>query len=72
MSLRGGLSPVLLMCSYAPSHLYSNRVVIQKSKVNESTPKKYDTKEFSFLCLPTLIYCIVIVSVGTPQQWTDY
>jgi hypothetical protein len=32
------------------SHLYSNRDVIQKSKAKNTTPKKYETKEFSFLC----------------------
>jgi hypothetical protein len=40
------------------SHLYSKRNVIQKSKVKKITPKKYETKEFSFLCLPILNYCI--------------
>jgi hypothetical protein len=42
---------------------WSFRTVIQKSKVKKITPKKYGTKEFSFLCLPNLNYCIVIVSV---------
>jgi hypothetical protein len=45
------------------SHLYSYRDVIQKSKPKEMTPKKYETTEFSLLCLPILNYCIVIVSV---------
>jgi hypothetical protein len=25
-------------------------------------PKKYETKEFNFLCLPILNYCIVVVT----------
>jgi hypothetical protein len=34
-----------------------------KSSVKKITLKKYETKEFSFLCLSILNYCIVIVSV---------
>jgi hypothetical protein len=44
-------------------HLYSNKEVIQKCMVKKIGAKKLKTKEFSFLCLPNLNYCIVIVSV---------
>jgi hypothetical protein len=45
------------------SYLYLNRNVIEISKVKKIIPKKYEKKEFSFLCLPILNYCIVIVSL---------
>jgi hypothetical protein len=41
------------------SHLYSNRE--GKKKVKKITPKKYQTKEFGFLWLPIMNYCIVII-----------
>jgi hypothetical protein len=49
--------------TFVISHLYSNMEVIKISSIKKITPKKYDTKELSFLCLPILNYCIVIVSV---------
>jgi hypothetical protein len=50
------------------SHLYSNRGVIKTSKVKKVTPKKYAKKESSFLCLPILNYCIVIVNVRYAEK----
>jgi hypothetical protein len=43
-------------------------LIMMMMKVNKITPKKYESKEFIFRCLPILNYDIIIVIVSCGVQ----